>query len=100
MMNELGIVFGCFDFIVTDDNQYVFLEVNEMGQFLWIEELLPELKMLDSFCNLLLSTRSSQQSSKYQPISQKEILDSKEYKDLLEKDTHALKNYSNTTVDT
>lgn len=101
MMKKLGIVFGCFDFIVTDDNQYVFLEVNEMGQFLWIEELLPELKMLDSFCNLLLSTDSSQQSHKCQPISQKEILDSKEYKALLEKDMDALKNHhSNTAVET
>lgn len=32
-MRKLGIIFGCFDFIVTPDEEYVFLEVNPMGQF-------------------------------------------------------------------
>lgn len=90
MMKELGIVFGCFDFIVTDDNQYVFLEVNEMGQFLWIEELLPELKMLDNFCNLFLSANFNQQSKIYPPINQQEILNSNEYKNFLQKDNLSL----------
>lgn len=31
--------FGCFDFIVTPDGEYVFLECNGNGQWLWIEEL-------------------------------------------------------------
>jgi glutathione synthase/RimK-type ligase-like ATP-grasp enzyme len=55
LMQQLGIVFGCFDFIVTPDDEYIFLEVNEMGQFLWIEEILPELKLLDRFCEFLIS---------------------------------------------
>jgi len=37
VLDRLGIVFGCFDFIVTPDGRYVFLEVNQMGQFLFIE---------------------------------------------------------------
>lgn len=53
-MQKLGIVFGCFDFIVTPDNQYVFLEVNEQGQFLWLEEYNPDLKMLDIFTQFML----------------------------------------------
>lgn len=48
-MNSLGIVFGCFDFIVTPENEYYFLEVNEQGQFLWIEGVNPEIKMLQAF---------------------------------------------------
>lgn len=90
MMKELGIVFGCFDFIITDNNQYVFLEVNEMGQFLWVEELLPELKLLDSFCNLLL-TKSEKKLQSLAPISQKDVLDCEEYKNSLEKDLLDLK---------
>lgn len=54
-MRELGIVFGSFDFIVTPDGQYVFLEVNEQGQFLWIEEYNPQFKMLDIFIHFLLN---------------------------------------------
>ena len=54
-MNKLGIVFGSLDFIVTADGQYVLLEVNEQGQFLWIEEYNPEFKMLDIFVNFILN---------------------------------------------
>lgn len=54
-MNNLGIVFGSLDFIVTHDNEYIFLEVNEQGQFLWLEELNPEIKILDMFVNFILN---------------------------------------------
>lgn len=57
LMRRLGIVFGCFDLVVTPDGDHVFLEVNEMGQFLWIEELNPEIKILDPFCELLIHGR-------------------------------------------
>lgn len=53
-MNKLGIVFGSFDFIVTPDDDYVFLEVNEQGQFLWIEELNPNIPLLDIFVNFIV----------------------------------------------
>lgn len=36
-LKEMQINFGCFDFIVTPDNEYVFLECNPNGQWLWIE---------------------------------------------------------------
>lgn len=54
IMKELKIVFGCFDFIVTPNNEYVFLEVNEQGQFLWIEDILPEVAYLDIFSDFLI----------------------------------------------
>jgi glutathione synthase/RimK-type ligase-like ATP-grasp enzyme len=38
LMEKLGLVFGCIDMIVTPDDQYVFLEINPSGQWLWIEE--------------------------------------------------------------
>lgn len=53
-MKQLGIVFGCFDFIVTPENEIYFLEVNHQGQFLWIEERLPEVRMLDMFVQFIL----------------------------------------------
>lgn len=54
LMKKLGIVFGCFDFAVTPQGQHIFLEVNEMGQFLWLEELNPEIFLLESFCQFLI----------------------------------------------
>ena len=38
-MAECGLVYSCLDFIVTPEGQYVFLESNPRGQYLWIEEL-------------------------------------------------------------
>ena len=58
IMADLGIVFGCFDLIVTPEGETVFLEVNEAGSFLWIEEQNPEFRLLDAFCEFLLQGRT------------------------------------------
>ncbi len=55
LMQRMDIVFGCFDFIVTAAGDWVFLEVNEAGQFLFLESWCPELPMLDMFCGFLES---------------------------------------------
>lgn len=39
LMTELGLEYGALDFIVDKRKNWVFLEVNSMGQFLWIEDL-------------------------------------------------------------
>jgi glutathione synthase/RimK-type ligase-like ATP-grasp enzyme len=54
LMKRLGLVFGCFDLIVTNDDEYVFLEVNPMGAFLWVEETDPSILVTDAFCELLI----------------------------------------------
>lgn len=36
-LKKMKLNFGCFDFIVTPDDEYVFLECNPNGQWLWIE---------------------------------------------------------------
>jgi glutathione synthase/RimK-type ligase-like ATP-grasp enzyme len=56
LLDELGLVFGCFDFIVTPSGEHVFLEVNEMGQFLFIERYCG-LPLLDAFTEFLLQGR-------------------------------------------
>lgn len=53
LMRKIGIVFGCFDILLSDEGDYVFLEVNENGQFLWIEHADPSIKMLQEFCSFL-----------------------------------------------
>jgi glutathione synthase/RimK-type ligase-like ATP-grasp enzyme len=53
---ELGLVFGAHDLIKTPDGEYVFLEVNQQGQFLWLEEQTGQ-PLLDNFCELLLQAR-------------------------------------------
>lgn len=51
-MHRAGLVFGCIDMIVDREGQYYFLEVNEQGQFLWIEDRCPELRLLCEFTRL------------------------------------------------
>jgi glutathione synthase/RimK-type ligase-like ATP-grasp enzyme len=36
-MDAFGLVYGAFDFIVTPDGRYVFLEINPAGQYMWVE---------------------------------------------------------------
>jgi glutathione synthase/RimK-type ligase-like ATP-grasp enzyme len=36
-MKQLGLLYACFDFILTIEGDYVFLEVNPSGQWAWIE---------------------------------------------------------------
>ena len=36
-MESIGLVYGAFDFIVTPDDRYVFLEVNPSGAYMWVE---------------------------------------------------------------
>jgi len=57
LMRRLGIVFGCFDFVVTPDDELYFLEVNPMGQFLWVEAGDPSILLLDAFCEFLIQRR-------------------------------------------
>ncbi len=58
LMRELGIVFGCFDFAVTPEGEHVFFEVNPAGQFLWVEECCPEIRLLAPFVDFLLARRA------------------------------------------
>jgi glutathione synthase/RimK-type ligase-like ATP-grasp enzyme len=39
LMRNLGLTFGCLDFIQTKDDEFYFLEVNPAGQWLWIEQV-------------------------------------------------------------
>lgn len=52
LMQRLGLVFGCFDLIKTPAGRYVFLEVNQQGQFLFVEQY-TTLPLLDAFSEFL-----------------------------------------------
>jgi hypothetical protein len=59
-----GLMYGSIDIVVTKNGDYVFLEVNETGQFLWIEYLLPTVPLLDCFANFLISRNPRYQYKK------------------------------------
>jgi hypothetical protein len=53
-LKRMGLVMGCFDFIVTPGGDWVFLECNEQGQFLWQESFCPDIPLLDAFSQFIL----------------------------------------------
>jgi len=55
LARAMGIVFGSFDFIVTPEGEHVFLEVNEQGQFLWIEANNPKIHVTQLVADFLIS---------------------------------------------
>lgn len=56
-VHSYGLQYGAIDLIFTPDNQYVFLENNPGGQFLFIEQLVPELQIMESVANCLANAK-------------------------------------------
>lgn len=54
-MDKLGLTYAAFDVAQLLNGEYVFLEANEAGQFLFLEGEDPQLTILDAFCQFLAS---------------------------------------------
>lgn len=52
-MRISGLQFGAFDFVVDEGGEWIFLECNESGQFLYLEQFIPSMLLLDPFCRWL-----------------------------------------------
>lgn len=62
-VSRSGIAYGSFDFAVDAQGKWWFLEVNEGGQFLWLDEFNPSLHVLEKFLAFLTSPATSSQQS-------------------------------------
>lgn len=54
LVHDYGLRFGAIDLIFTPGGEYVFLENNPAGQFLFVEQLVPALRMLDAVADCLI----------------------------------------------
>jgi glutathione synthase/RimK-type ligase-like ATP-grasp enzyme len=54
-VHSYGLTYGAIDLIVTPAGDYVFLENNPGGQFLFVEQLVPELRMIDAVADYLIA---------------------------------------------
>jgi glutathione synthase/RimK-type ligase-like ATP-grasp enzyme len=54
-VHSYGLTFGALDLIVTPAGDYVFLENNPVGQFLFVEQLVPELDMTGAVAACLIA---------------------------------------------
>ena len=52
LMAQMGLTYGAIDLVLTPDDEYVFIEVNPSGQWLWIDDKL-ELGITDAIVSWL-----------------------------------------------
>lgn len=53
LTKSLGLNYGAIDLVLTDAAQYIFLEINCGGQYLWVEEITKQ-PISDAVCRLLV----------------------------------------------
>ena len=59
LTRSYGLNYSTSDFIVTPDGRYVFLEMNPNGQYLWVEEYVPSLRMTEAMAACLIRGANS-----------------------------------------
>lgn len=63
-VHSYGLTFGALDLIVAPDGEHVFLENNPVGQFLFVEQLVPELDMTGAVARCLAEGAAGQRSGR------------------------------------
>jgi len=58
LTKSYGLNFGAVDLIRTPDDRYVFLEINPNGQFLFVQDRVPELRMGEAMAACLIRGRN------------------------------------------
>jgi len=66
LVRQLGLVFSTIDMKLTDEGEYVFLELNPMGQYLYVE-ILTGLPLTAAMAELLARGRAGIRQSRPQP---------------------------------
>lgn len=80
LMRELGLVFGCIDLAIDGDGEAHFLEVNQAGQFLFVEDLLPSLPLLRAMSAMLAEGRPDYSLATIAPVSYADYCASDEHR--------------------
>jgi len=57
-VHSYGLQYGAIDLIVTPDQEFFFLENNPAGQFWFVEQLVPELPMMNAIADCLIEGAS------------------------------------------
>ena len=57
-VHSYGLNYGAMDFVVTKDDRLVFLENNPGGQFMFVEQRVPELKMANALTSCLVKGKN------------------------------------------
>ena len=86
MLNRLGLISGSFDLLVDKNDRYIFAELNQAGQFVWLEDF--GIPVIDGFCRFLGSGDANFQVDKsLLTLSKSEIERSAPFHELLEQES-------------
>jgi glutathione synthase/RimK-type ligase-like ATP-grasp enzyme len=80
LMRRLDLVFGCIDLVVDHEGNAFFLEVNQAGQFLFVEQRLTGLPMLQAMTAMLMTGRCDYRLEDSLPVRFNDYLNSDEFK--------------------
>ena len=53
MTDMLGLQFNTLDFVISEDGEHYFLEINPNGQWAWLQQFCPDLPLRESLAELL-----------------------------------------------
>ena len=56
---QSGLCFGSLDFGVDAEGEWWFLEINEEGQFLWLDQFCTDARLLEKFCAFVTAPQGS-----------------------------------------
>lgn len=87
LCRHFSLTYAAFDFIVDKEGKYIFLELNQAGQFLFAENHVPTVTLLDSFARFLARKDLSAAESK---VHLRDCFESPQWRDFLKLD-HALR---------
>jgi D-alanine-D-alanine ligase-like ATP-grasp enzyme len=55
-MKYFGLNYGAIDMIVTPDERYIFLEINPVGEFFWLELYPPYFPISQAIAEVLVNS--------------------------------------------
>ena len=79
LMHAFDLRYGCIDFAVDRQGQVVFLEINPGGQFLFVEDYVPELRLLHAFASMLAARSPRYSQRPTDEISDAAFMASEDY---------------------
>jgi glutathione synthase/RimK-type ligase-like ATP-grasp enzyme len=56
LMTYFGLNYGAIDMIVTPDERYIFLEINPVGEFFWLELYPPHFPISQAITEILVNS--------------------------------------------
>lgn len=99
LMDRLGLVYGCIDLVVDPEGNAYFLEVNQAGQFLFLEEALPSMPLLAAMTAMLGTGRRDYGLSDSKCWSFADYVRTDDYQEMVQKQVRLVMSTENRAVE-